>query len=293
MGQWAIGGRYLRAKPRVVIVFPPAKVNIGLNVVRKRADGYHDIETVMLPVPLCDGLEAVVDRSMPDGTIAYTRSGLPIEGPETRDLVMRAHGLLSAKAALPGLRLHLHKRIPTGAGLGGGSSDGAHALMLLEKLLALSVPKEELHAMALALGSDCPFFLAGGAQLAKGKGEVLEPVSLDLVGYWLVLVNPGIAVPTAEVYAHMKPTGASLDMARLLGSTPMNRWREAVPNVMEEHVFRTRPVVRQVFDLLVAAGAEHAAMSGSGSTVYALFKQRPPELAWPPGHQAWISRLGQ
>lgn len=280
------------ALPRAVIAFPPAKINIGLNVVRKRSDGFHDIETVMLPVPLRDALEAIIDPAIPAGTAAYTRSGTPIPGDPGTDLVMRAHAALAARHALPGLRIHLHKRIPMGAGLGGGSSDGAHALLLLNRLLLLNESDDALHRMAAVLGSDCPFFLREGAQLALGRGELLAPIGLDLRGLWLVLVNPGIAVPTAEVYAHVRPSGQEIGLAHVLLSTPLERWREVAPNSMEAHVFSTRPAVREACERLRAAGARHAAMSGSGSTVFGLFKEAPPAIEWPQGHSSWTFPLG-
>ncbi|MFN3875264.1 MAG: 4-(cytidine 5'-diphospho)-2-C-methyl-D-erythritol kinase [Flavobacteriales bacterium] len=274
-----------------MIVFPHAKINLGLNVVRKRTDGYHDIETVMVPIPLCDALEAVVDAAIAPGQAAFTRSGLPVNGPLEADLVMRAHALLGALRPLPGLRLHLHKAIPMGAGLGGGSSDGAHALLLLNKLLGLGIGAEELRGLALRLGSDCPFFLAQGPQLATGRGEVLLPVHPPLPGLWLLVVNPGVAVPTAEVYAHVRPTGTGLGLARVLLEEPVERWRALAPNIMEEHVFRTRPVVAAACQRLRDAGALHAAMSGSGSTVFGLFAAEPPAMDWPAGHAAWLFRL--
>jgi 4-diphosphocytidyl-2-C-methyl-D-erythritol kinase len=276
-----------------VIVFPPAKVNIGLNVVRKRTDGYHDIETVMLAIPLYDGLEAVVDPSIPPDEVRYTRSGLLISGSLENDLVLRAHGLIRGKSKLPGIRMHLHKRLPMGAGLGGGSSDGAYALTLLDRLLGLRLPIEELRDMALTLGSDCPFFLETGAHLATGRGEVLTPVEVVLKDNWIAIVNPGVSVPTAEVYANIRPTGSEMDIGRAIASLPMRLWREAAPNIMEEYVFRTRPQVASAIELLLKAGAKYAAMSGSGSTVFGLFASKPPELEWPVGYMAWTLPLGQ
>ncbi len=286
-------GTFAHAQDLQVLAFPPAKINIGLNIVRKRDDGFHDIETVMLPVPLCDALEAIVDPAIPRGQVVYSRSGLTIAGDPESDLVMRAHAQLGAKHALPGLRMHLHKAIPMGAGLGGGSSDGAHALMLLNRLVGLQAPGEVLHGMATELGSDCPFFLEPGPKLALGRGEVLAPLRLDLEGHWLVLVNPGMAVPTAEVYANMKPSGAEKGLHTLLSMLPMEQWRDAAPNDMEAYVFSTRPAVRSACEKLIAAGARHAAMSGSGSTVFGFFQGQPPPLSWPEDHIEWRFPLGQ
>jgi 4-diphosphocytidyl-2-C-methyl-D-erythritol kinase len=203
-----------------MIVFPHAKINLGLNVVRKRADGYHDIETVMVPIPLCDALEAVVDPGLGANEVILTRSGLPVPGKETDDLCLRAVRAIQQERTLPGLRIHLHKVIPMGAGLGGGSSDGARTLLLLNDLLELHLTPSSLHSMAAALGSDVPFFLQQGAQLAEGRGEHLRRVEVPLAGLWLVLIDPGVHVPTADVYANTVPTGTSVGLAEILASEP-------------------------------------------------------------------------
>ena len=274
-----------------MIVLPPAKINLGLNVVRRRTDGYHEIESVMVPIPLQDALEAIVDPDVPEGEVVYTRSGLPVPGDTSGDLCMKAWGLLKARHRLPGLRMHLHKVIPMGAGLGGGSSDGAHALLLLDDLLGLDHSKEELAAMAASLGSDCPFFLDRTPQLAQGRGELLRPVALDLSGWWLTVVNPGIHVPTPEVYRHTAPTGDLLDLAQRLTTHPVEKWRELVPNVMETYVFQAYPAVGELKAQLLTMGAVYAAMSGSGSTVYGLFREGPQQMALPKGHAMWSFKL--
>lgn len=276
-----------------MIVFPKAKINLGLNVVRKRPDGFHDIESVLVPVPLCDALEAVVDPAQDGGIVAYTRSGLFIEGDLAGDLVMRAHAELARRRRLPGLRMHLHKRIPAGAGLGGGSSDGAHALLLLNDLLALGFSQDELRAMAAGLGSDCPFFIHDGPQHAMGRGEVLTPVEVPLGGLWLMLVNPGIHVSTKEAFARMVPTGRELGIAEALARNPVETWRELAPNTMEDPVIAAHPAIGQAMERMRSAGAVHVAMSGSGSTVFGLFRQEPEQLEWPTGHAAWLFPLGE
>ncbi|WKZ66551.1 MAG: 4-(cytidine 5'-diphospho)-2-C-methyl-D-erythritol kinase [Flavobacteriales bacterium] len=276
-----------------MVVFPQAKINLGLNVVRKRDDGYHEIETVIVPIPLHDALEAVVAPDVEPGRVSYGRSGLVVDGAVESDLVMRAHAALARIRDLPGLRMHLHKCIPMGGGLGGGSSDGAHALKLLDALLGLGCSPDELHALATGLGSDCPFFLQRGACLATGRGEVLMPIPLDLSGWWLVLVNPGIHVPTSEVYRHTAPTGRTLDLVAALQQHPAEEWRQVAPNVMEDHVFRTWPAIHALRDALLDAGAAHAAMSGSGASVFGLFRSEPPILSWPQGHVQWVLRLGK
>jgi 4-diphosphocytidyl-2-C-methyl-D-erythritol kinase len=274
-----------------MIVFPNAKVNLGLNVVRRRDDGYHDIESVMVPIPLSDALEVIIDPELPPGEVVYTRSGLAIPGTSDGDLCMKAVGLLRQKAELPGLRIHLHKVIPMGAGMGGGSSDGAHMLLLLNDLLHLGISRTELSDMAAQLGSDCPFFINPGPQLALGRGERLSPINLDLSGLWLVLVNPGIHVPTPLVYAHTVPTGRLLDLGELLATRPIEDWQELVPNTMERYVFEAFPEVGAIKMQLKEHGAVYAAMSGSGSTVFGLFRNEPDPFAKSKGWATWKFRL--
>lgn len=277
--------------PRM-IAYPHAKINLGLNVIGKRADGYHDIESVMVPIPLHDALEVVMNPEAPQGWVSYTRSGLPVDGPLKSDLVMRAHALLSSEHRLPGLRVHLHKAIPLGAGLGGGSSNGAFALSLINQVAGLGLRRSGLTELAAVLGSDCPFFVSDGPQLARGRGEVLTPIELDLAGLWIVLVNPGVHVATSLAYAHAEMSGRELGLAQLLRHEPVERWREAAPNLMEPYVFRTWPEVAEAYARLRHAGAAHAAMSGSGSTVFGIFRSKPPMLEWPSRHKSWTLSLG-
>lgn len=275
-----------------MILFPHAKINLGLNVVRKRPDGYHDIETVFLPIPIRDAVEAVVAKDVAPGKVIYSRSGLSVEGEPEADLVMRAHRLISECRALPGLRMHLHKAIPLGAGLGGGSSDATHTLLLLDRLLELHLSQEELRSMALYLGSDCAYFLEQGPRAATGRGELLAPLSLDLTGCWMVVVNPGIHVPTSEVFNHAVPSGRETDYPKDLGAAPVEAWDRIAPNILEEFVFQKWPDVREVRDVLKTSGAAYAAMSGSGSTVYGIYTSRPPALEWPTGYRNWTFSAG-
>lgn len=273
-----------------MLLFPFAKINLGLHVLRKRPDGYHDIRSVLFPVPLCDALEAVVDNALPQGEVKFESTGLPVPGDPVGNLCLKAVDLLRQHRELPGLRMHLHKAIPTGAGLGGGSSDGAHTLLLLNRLLDLQLPKEALQAMAAALGSDCPFFLEEGPQLAEGRGERLSPAEVDLRGHWLVLVNPGIHVSTAEVFQGMQLTAAHTDLLEALQAPPV-KWPGTVANDMEEYVFAKHPGIGAIKEKLLAAGALYAAMSGSGSSVFGLFTMPPEELAWSAGCRSWVFPL--
>ncbi|MBK6893599.1 MAG: 4-(cytidine 5'-diphospho)-2-C-methyl-D-erythritol kinase [Flavobacteriales bacterium] len=270
-----------------MLVFPFAKINLGLQVLRKRPDGFHEIRSVLLPIPLCDALEAVVDPCVPAGEMRFVRTGIPVPGDASNDLCMKAVEQVRKLRELPGLRIHLHKTIPTGAGLGGGSSDAAHMLLLLNKLLDLALSPKELHALASELGSDCPFFLQRGAQLAEGRGEILSPVTIDLADHWLMLVNPGIHVPTAEVYGNMRLRLQHEDLSQLIGA-PISAWQGTVINDMEEYVFGHYPAIREIKRKLQDMGALYAAMSGSGSSVFGIFAEKPSDLVFSEGYGMWV-----
>jgi 4-diphosphocytidyl-2-C-methyl-D-erythritol kinase len=274
-----------------MIVFPHAKINLGLNVVRKRPDGFHDIESVLVPIPLHDILEVVIDRHLAENEVVFGRTGLPVPGDPEQDLCMKAVRAVQAHRMLPGLRMHLHKVIPMGAGLGGGSSDGAHVLQLLNDLLGLKMTRSDLHELAGGLGSDCAFFLNEGAQLVQGRGDEMRPVPLDQRGYWILLVNPGEHVSTAEVYRNTTPSGSSENLEALLMEHQMEDWQSLVRNRMETFVVSTHPSVGIIKQRLLQAGASYAAMSGSGSTVFGLFQEEPPVMEWPSKHRAWSLRL--
>lgn len=276
-----------------MIAFPPAKINLGLNVVRKRSDGYHDIESVLVPIPLHDVLEIIVAPDAAAGEVVFTSSGLPVPGDTANNLCLKAVRAVRAHRSLPGLRMHLHKVIPMGAGLGGGSSDGAHTIRLLDQFLDLQLGDALKHELAASLGSDCPFFLSDRPQLATGRGEVLEPVELDLRGWWLALVNPGIHVGTPEVYQNTAPTGRSMDFASTLRNAAPAAWRSHVGNVMEDYVFSAYPAVQAVRDELLSMGADYAAMSGSGSSVFGLFREKPvlPEVLRTAPYSSWVLKF--
>lgn len=268
-----------------MLVFPHAKINLGLNVLERRADGYHAIETVMVPIPLYDVLEAVVAPDLGNNGLEYTRSGLPIPGNPEMDLCYQAVRILQRHQVLPGLRLHLHKVIPLGAGLGGGSSDGAHTLGLVNQLCKLGLTHDQLAALALELGSDCPFFLQNRVCIAKGRGEQLAPLLLNTNGLWLVLANPGIHVSTAAVYQNTTPTGEAWNWEQALRAD-RNTWSTRLPNTMEPYVLRSYPRVGTLKARLHEAGAFYSAMSGSGSSVFGLFIEEPriPDF---PEHTRW------
>jgi len=272
-----------------MIVFPFAKINLGLHVLRKRNDGYHDIESVLLPIPLYDALEVVELRSRPDA-IELTRSGLPVPGEPSDDLCLKAVALVKKRRSLPGLRLHLHKAIPIGAGLGGGSSDATHTLLLLNDLFRLDLSADELQAMAAELGSDCSFFLKRIPQFVEGRGERSRPVDIFLNGLWLVLVNPGIHVSTARVFGRIRPRDDHDDLSNMI-SEPIDKWQGILVNDMEPLVFGMHPAIGQIKHELLEQGAVYAAMSGSGSSVFGIFRKRPLLNAFPTEYSVWTLPL--
>ncbi len=276
---------------REMLVFPHAKINLGLQVLRLRVDGYRDIASVLVPVPLCDALEVIVDPALGNGELVFTRSGRDVPGDPGQDLCVKAHALLKKRHRLTGARMHLHKVIPIGAGLGGGSSDGAHALKLLNDVFHLEETDAELHGMASNLGSDCAFFLRNGPHLAEGRGERLSPLPLKLRGWWLMLINPGLHVSTAEVYAHTAVTPEAESLVDVLSDLGPEMWSNRVVNVMEDFVFEAYPAVALVKELILGAGAAYAAMSGSGSSVFGLFREKPVLPVMPAGYSGWILPL--
>lgn len=252
-----------------MIVFPNAKINIGLNITRRRPDGYHDLETVFYPIKIHDALELI-----PADAMNFEASGLCIPGRMEDNLCLKGYQLLSADFDLPPVNIHLHKHIPIGAGLGGGSSDAAFFIKLLNTEFSLGLDAEQMRGYARQLGADCAFFIDSAPTYAFGKGDEFEPVELDLSNYHLVLVMPPAHVSTAEAYRGVrpKPSEASLkDLVRL----PVADWKRHIRNDFEEHIFMSHPVIRGVKAALYEAGALYACMSGSGASVFGIFEGRP------------------
>lgn len=257
-----------------MISFPHCKINLGLDVLRKRPDGYHDIETVMFPVrDLCDSLEIIVPEEEKEAT-ELTESGLRTGCPPQENIVMKAWRLMHETYGIGNVRMHLHKAVPSGAGLGGESADGAAALRMLDTLFSVGAGIRRLEALALKLGSDVPFFLHDAPQLCSGRGEVMRPAEIDLKGYWMVLVKPAICIPTAEAYAGITPRIPEEPLAKRL-SRPIATWRDNLPNAFETSLFRKHPELSAIKRSLYDAGALYASMSGSGSAIFGLFDTRP------------------
>jgi 4-diphosphocytidyl-2-C-methyl-D-erythritol kinase len=269
-----------------VVIFPHCKINLGLNVVRKRDDGYHDLETFFLPIPFYDCLEIIqhpgVSGSKENG-IQLSHSGIPIPGEASQNLCVRAYHLLRQDfPGLPSIMLHLHKNIPTGAGLGGGSSDGAFTLRLLNTKFRLGISVEKLADYALSLGSDAPFFVQDKPCYGGRRGEALEPFEVNLPGYSIVLVNPGIEISTAWAFGQIVPQQRVDHIMHDLSEGNPGIWKDKLVNDFEKPVFEKYPEIKLIKEKLYAAGAAYASMSGSGSTVYGFFEGNPPEIEFNP-----------
>lgn len=261
-----------------MLVFPNAKINLGLHITGRRPDGFHDIETVFFPLPLNDALEAVHAPAGSQG-IRLSVHGQAIAGPEEDNLCVKAWRLLKKDfPLLPAVQAHLLKNIPMGAGLGGGSADGAFMLRLLNDKFQLGIPVQQLLAYAAQLGSDCPFFILNQPCYATGRGELLEPIPLQLSGWRLVLANPGIHVNTGWAFSQLDPAlfGHPRAGLRQVVQQPVETWKGVLTNDFELPVFAQYPVIQALRDGLYRDGAAYAAMSGSGSTVYGLFDKNKP-----------------
>ncbi|HEX5654239.1 MAG TPA: 4-(cytidine 5'-diphospho)-2-C-methyl-D-erythritol kinase [Chitinophagaceae bacterium] len=269
-----------------MIVFPNCKINLGLRILRKRSDGYHDLETVFYPLPITDILEIIrypVYQKI--FTVPLSKSGFVIDGDPSENLCVKAFKLLKRDfPRLPNVQMHLHKSIPAGAGLGGGSADGAFTLQVLNKEFELGLSVEELQHYALKLGSDCPFFIVNKPCYASGRGEILEPVELDLSAYNLVIVNPGISINTGRAFLHIRPAIPEISIKEII-KQPLERWKDELVNDFESWVFKSYPSIVEIKDQLYVAGALYASMSGSGSTVFGIFaRDHIPELNFPPDY---------
>ena len=264
-----------------MITFPIAKINLGLNVVERRPDGYHNLQTVFYPVPLKDALEVqVMDKAFPseyDCDLKVTN--ITIDGDEQKNLVVRAYQLLKKDFSdLPRIHTHLWKGIPTQAGMGGGSSDCAYMLLLLNQQFHLGLTDKQLIQYAAQLGADCAFFILSHPCYAEGIGEKLQPIDLSLTGYHIAVVRPDIPVPTKEAFSHIHPHYPTINCREAV-MRPVETWRETLINDFEESVFALHPEIGEIKQRLYDMGATYAAMSGSGSALYGLFKEQPDSLS--------------
>ncbi len=255
-----------------MVSFPNAKINLGLNIIGKRSDGFHNLQTVFYPIDLKDVLEIVENKDKND--ISFSQSGLIINGEASNNLCIKAYHLLKNKyPTLPSIKLHLHKSIPMGAGLGGGSADAAFTLDLLNHKFNLGISQEELMDYALTLGSDCPFFLVNKPCLAFGRGEEIQEISLSLSQYAIAIINPGIHINTGLAFRELIFCQEQTELMKAI-LNPISTWKETITNDFETPVFKTYPEIGALKESLYNSGALYASMSGSGSTVYGIFKER-------------------
>ena len=253
-----------------MITFPNAKINLGLNIIAKRPDGYHNLETVFYPVPVEDALEVNI---LNESTQKFRlhQAGLEIAGEAENNLVVKAYKLLDERFNLPPIDIHLFKHIPSGAGLGGGSSDAAYMLKLLNEKFNLELSDENLEEYAAKLGADCAFFIRNAPTYAEGIGNIFSPISLSLKGYQIVLVKPDIFVSTRDAFAQIKSHRQEIPLKEVI-KQPIEEWKERMVNDFEESVFPQFPAIKEIKEKLYEAGAIYAAMTGSGSSVFGLFK---------------------
>ena len=257
-----------------MITFPNAKINLGLRITERRPDGYHNLETIFYPIHLEDALEVV---PLKDNKQEYDLkiTGTPIDGTPEDNLVVRAYRLLKQDFDLPPIHIYMYKHIPLGAGLGGGSSDAAFMIKLLNEKFALGMTTGQMEAYASRLGADCAFFIQDRPVLATGIGNEFTPIDLSLKGMYIVLVKPSVSVSTREAYAGVTPQRPEVPLTTLI-RRPIEEWRDCIANDFEPSVFRAYPEIAAIKDKLYDMGAVYASMSGSGSTVYGIFRESVP-----------------
>lgn len=271
-----------------MLVFPNAKINLGLNVIEKRPDGFHSIESIIYPIGLKDVLEFVPAGKETESS--FSNTGIDT-GPNADDnLVLKAYRLLKSHYDLPPLHIHLHKLVPMGAGLGGGSADASFMLKALNEEFRLGLSHDELEGFATRIGSDCPFFIRNQSSLATGRGEQLAPAPVNLKGYYLALVHPGVHVDTKWAYSKIQPKIPVFHPQDVIGKD-IKSWKENLMNDFEEVVFNEFPIVGQMKINMYKLGAVYASMSGSGSAVYGIFESKPEIKDVFSGNFVWEERL--
>lgn len=260
-----------------MITFPNCKINLGLDIVSKRPDGYHNLETIFYPVPLCDVLEITTNDEADAPHYTFEMYNATFDGEADDNLVVKAYKLLAAEHPLPNVQMSLYKHIPTGAGLGGGSSDAAFALKMLNDIAKLSLSDEQLEEYAARIGADCAFFVKNQPAFATGIGNILSPVECHLGGYHLVLVKPNIHISTKEAYSLVTPMQPAVSLTDV-APRPVNMWRSSMKNDFEPSVFAKYPETAEIKEKLYSLGAFYASMSGSGSSFFGIFeKEVSPE----------------
>lgn len=258
-----------------MICFPNAKINIGLNIVSKRLDGYHNLGTIFYPIQIKDALEIIVREDQENDS--FFEAGLQVDAIPENNLVMKALRLMRKHYDFPTVEVHLLKKIPFGAGIGGGSADAAFMLKLLNQTFNLGISDKELVSLAVQLGADCPIFIYNRPMFATGIGEILEDVNISLKGYHLVLVKPDVHIPTKDAFANIKPEQPSDSLLDLI-MLPIEDWKGKIINDFEASIFPKYPLIKEIKDSLYQQGALYASMTGSGSSVFGIFKEEIKDL---------------
>lgn len=257
-----------------MIQFPNCKINLGLSILAKRADGYHELETVFYPIAISDALEI-----LPADNLTLTQTGITVPGDPAQNLCLKAYHLLKKDfPQLPAVKMHLQKNIPLGAGLGGGSSDGTSAILILNQQFSLGLNERQLIDYASQLGSDCPFFVYNKACHATGRGEILTPIALDLSNYQFLLVHPGKHIATAWAFQQLTPNTKSESIQSII-QKPITKWKDLLINDFEVPVFKAEPTLHSIKEQLYQLGAIYASMSGSGSSLFGIFPKHHFEHA--------------
>lgn len=265
-----------------MVVFPNAKINLGLNIIKKRSDGFHELESIFYPVPWVDALEII-----PSHVVGFSTSGIQVDGALHDNLCMKVYEAMRERFDLPPVQIHLHKNIPIGAGLGGGSSDAAFTVKLLHEIFELSLTEVEMENFIRPFGSDCPFFIKNRPLLALGRGDVFEAADVQLKGAWIVLVYPDLFISTKEAYGQVRPQIPANNIRKVNGKG-MEAWRGVLKNDFEEALFPSHPVLKALKEKMYMLGASYASMSGSGSTVFGIFDKEPSiDAAFPANYKVW------
>ena len=270
-----------------MVRFPNAKINLGLRVLGKRSDGFHDIETILYPVEIYDALELI---RAPGHPYTFSASGLNIPGSAESNLCTKAFALMQKEYAIPNVSIHLHKSIPMGAGLGGGSSDAAYVLLMINEMFELNLDMAVLQDLASRLGSDCPFFINDQAAIARGRGEILSALPLSLDAYHLLIVKPDIHTNTAEAYSNIQTTNHDTALDEQI-QKPIVEWRDRIINDFETYAFIKYPELDKLKSLIYQHGALYASLTGSGSALYGIFDHAPALQGFDVNYFTWIGKL--
>jgi len=273
-----------------MICFPNAKINLGLNIIRKRPDGFHDLESIFLPVGWSDILEVIPSNDLVEEELRLKQTGIPL-GISIRDnLAFQASEVLRKEFDLPYFKIALHKQIPSGAGLGGGSSDAASMILMLDKLFGLALSKDKIWSYLEHLGSDCPFFYFNQPAFVSGRGELIEPFHLNLSGYYLLILVPKIRISTAEAFRSVSPRNPEISLKKAL-EYPVEEWSRLVINDFENALFSKYPEFNQIKNKMYSSGAVYSSLSGSGSAIYGIFRNRINPANIFPGQTCWFEKM--